>query len=190
MGKEVEDLGKFAESDEPILVFDGLNRPVFCTKSIKPLCKEVCRADRCVLEKDEHETPELFEVIQQFRRYCESLPANPQGPVSHSRVFLSKEGNYTIRCVRLKTEEGATPAWKIILHQALLLHSFDFDIVDRKFGLTKVELNVLKDCLEGLSPMEIAEKYSIGRETVKTHMHNIFGKLGITRRTQLLSKLI
>jgi hypothetical protein len=63
-------------------------------------------------------------------------------------VFLSKEGNYTIRCVQWKTEEGSTPAWKVILHQALLLHNCDFEIVDRRFGLTEMDLSVLKESVE------------------------------------------
>jgi DNA-binding NarL/FixJ family response regulator len=53
-------------------------------------------------------------------------------------------------------------------------------------SLTPRENEVLKLLGEGLSDKEIAERLGVGHETVRTHMVNILGKLGVTSRLQAL----
>jgi DNA-binding NarL/FixJ family response regulator len=50
--------------------------------------------------------------------------------------------------------------------------------------LTEQEVRILKLMAEGMSNSEVAESLSVSRNTVKTHVHNIFAKLGVTDRTQ------
>jgi DNA-binding NarL/FixJ family response regulator len=50
--------------------------------------------------------------------------------------------------------------------------------------LTDQEVRILKLMAEGMSNAEVAEALSVSRNTVKTHVHNIFAKLGVTDRTQ------
>ncbi|MGE5221830.1 MAG: protein kinase domain-containing protein [Omnitrophica WOR_2 bacterium] len=50
--------------------------------------------------------------------------------------------------------------------------------------LTGRELEVLRMIAQGLSNREIAEKIVISEKTVKTHVSNILGKLGLEDRTQ------
>ena len=50
--------------------------------------------------------------------------------------------------------------------------------------LTEQEVRILKLMAEGMSNSEVAEALSVSRNTVKTHVHNIFAKLGVTDRTQ------
>lgn len=51
-------------------------------------------------------------------------------------------------------------------------------------ALTPREREVLKGIAEGLSNREIAERLGVAEKTVKTHAGNVYGKLGVTRRTQ------
>ncbi len=53
--------------------------------------------------------------------------------------------------------------------------------------LTPQELRVLQGVAEGLSNDEVAERWSISRSTVRTHMRNISVKLGAQNRTQAVS---
>ena len=39
--------------------------------------------------------------------------------------------------------------------------------------------------LQGLSNAEIAQQLIVGRETVKTHLSNVYAKVGVANRTQL-----
>lgn len=50
--------------------------------------------------------------------------------------------------------------------------------------LTERETEVLRLLAQGLANKEIARMLDIGDKTVKTHVSNIFGKLGVVSRTQ------
>jgi LuxR family maltose regulon positive regulatory protein len=52
--------------------------------------------------------------------------------------------------------------------------------------LTDRELEVLQLIADGLSNQEIADALVIAEGTVKKHIHNIFGKLAVRRRTQVV----
>jgi DNA-binding CsgD family transcriptional regulator/GAF domain-containing protein len=53
--------------------------------------------------------------------------------------------------------------------------------------LTKREIEVLKQLMEGYSNREIAKNLFISIHTVKNHVTNIFQKLGVTDRAQLIA---
>lgn len=55
----------------------------------------------------------------------------------------------------------------------------------RAFGLTPRELEIVRMVAAGSSNKEIAEKLSIGENTVKSHMTHIFNKLGASSRIEL-----
>lgn len=50
--------------------------------------------------------------------------------------------------------------------------------------ITRRELEILELIARGLSNREIAEKLFVSENTVKTHSHRVFDKLGARRRTQ------
>jgi LuxR family maltose regulon positive regulatory protein len=54
--------------------------------------------------------------------------------------------------------------------------------------LSEREREVLRLVAEGYSNQQIAERLVISITTVKTHMGNIFNKLGVTSRTQALAR--
>ena len=54
--------------------------------------------------------------------------------------------------------------------------------------LTNRELEILRLIEAGLTNREIAAELIIATGTVKTHAHNIYGKLGVNRRTQAIAR--
>lgn len=57
----------------------------------------------------------------------------------------------------------------------------------RAIRLTPREIDVLQALTDGLSDREIAARLQIGTETVRTHLANIYGKLGVDSRLQALA---
>lgn len=55
---------------------------------------------------------------------------------------------------------------------------------NKKYGLTKKELEVLGLIVDGLSNQEISEKLVVSISTTKAHVHNILQKLYLTDRTK------
>ena len=55
---------------------------------------------------------------------------------------------------------------------------------NKKYGLTKKELEVLALIVDGLSNQEISEKLVVTISTTKAHVHNILQKLYLTDRTK------
>jgi DNA-binding NarL/FixJ family response regulator len=53
------------------------------------------------------------------------------------------------------------------------------------FGLTSREIEIIAAIKEGSSNREIAGKLAISEETVKRHLSNIYGKLGVSSRLEL-----
>jgi DNA-binding NarL/FixJ family response regulator len=52
-------------------------------------------------------------------------------------------------------------------------------------SLTPTELQVVDGVVDGLTNPQIATKLLMGRETVKTHLSNVYSKLSVTNRSQL-----
>lgn len=59
----------------------------------------------------------------------------------------------------------------------------------RRFDLTRREEEVLGLLVEGLSYADIEKRLHLSHSTVKSHVRNLYRKLGVNRREQLLIKL-
>ena len=53
-----------------------------------------------------------------------------------------------------------------------------------RFGLTELELKILRLMSEGLSNEEISEIACLARETIKGHLKSLFRKLDVKNRTE------
>ena len=63
-------------------------------------------------------------------------------------------------------------------------------LLRRHYGLTVREIEILRHVSRGLSNKEIGEALNITENTVKKHLTNLFGKLQVRSRTQLIRFLI
>lgn len=54
------------------------------------------------------------------------------------------------------------------------------------YNLTERENEILAELLAGKSQQEISEELVIAIGTVKTHVHNVYQKIGVTKRNQLM----
>jgi two-component system, NarL family, nitrate/nitrite response regulator NarL len=52
-------------------------------------------------------------------------------------------------------------------------------------GLTRRELDIIREVAEGATNKDIASRYGLSEQTVKNHLSNIFDKLGVSTRLEL-----
>jgi DNA-binding CsgD family transcriptional regulator len=64
------------------------------------------------------------------------------------------------------------------------------EFLKKSFAISRREYEVVEYLLQGKSNKEIAELLDISDLTVKTHLKNIFSKVGVAKRTQLISKML
>jgi DNA-binding NarL/FixJ family response regulator len=55
----------------------------------------------------------------------------------------------------------------------------------KDYGLTRREVDIMAKIASGRSNKEVGEEFAISERTVKHHLTNIFGKVGVTSRLQL-----
>lgn len=63
--------------------------------------------------------------------------------------------------------------------------SLDFNQLEH-YNLSKREIEIIKIMIDGASNQDISDEFSISISTVKKHVYNIFTKMGINSRMQLL----
>jgi DNA-binding CsgD family transcriptional regulator len=63
------------------------------------------------------------------------------------------------------------------------------DVIQEQYNLTKRELEVIRCVSRGLTNQEIADKLFVSLLTVITHLKNIYRKVGVRNRTELVFRL-
>ena len=185
------------EPFEGILILGHTAGPLYCNKAIRKLCREVCRTEKCLLETQEAANSELFQVIQRIGveydwRSADKRSNGDGTGRNNSVICLTPDGAFSIFLHRILG--GVTGLCNPLLQFSVLkgvsLSTLDIKIVDRKFGLTPSELRVLEYTISGLNQREISERLYVSNSTTKMHLHHVFEKLKIGRRSQILSRLV
>jgi LuxR family maltose regulon positive regulatory protein len=112
--------------------------------------------------------------------------AEPEGYV---RLFLD-EGPPAARLLYRAAERGIQPTYAGRLLAAFpeapsRLPPSSPSIIE---PLTERERQILQLIAEGLTNKEVARELVLSVGTVKVHAHNIYGKLGVSGRTQAIAK--
>ena len=125
--------------------------------------------------------------------------AEPEGYV---RAFLD-EGVPMVRLLRSGLKRGAWSEHRLVAYVNRLLAAFERGqrtVPEREPSvlvsstslliepLSGRELEILQLMASGLSNQEIAEQLYLALGTVKAHLHNIYGKLGVQGRTQAIAR--
>jgi LuxR family maltose regulon positive regulatory protein len=178
-------LGQQARREEAISILQQLKREVEVMQHRQFL---ICVAIR--LSAVQLGAGKATEAVSRFRRVLAACAAAglyqtvlDEGPVISELLQMTRDsGNITTDMLpyldRLAT--GLQRAG-----QGRLAPTFAAPILS---GLSPRETDILKLIAQGLSNKEIARSLYIGPETVKSHLKNVFGKLGVERRAQAVSR--
>jgi len=117
-----------------------------------------------------------------FEIFAEALKLSE--PEGYTRAYADHSRAVTANLLEA-AQQGISPGYVesilACIRQDQALESAGASQVER---LSDRELEVLRLIAVGLSNREIAEKLYLSPGTVKTHVHNICGKMGVSNRTQ------
>ncbi len=114
-------------------------------------------------------------------------------PLPISRILkLSEYRKYSL-CSQILTKEmsmGNRVFYMVKIDELTRQVTLNMGGLERDFGLTKRENEILVNIFNGLKNAEIAEKLFISEITVKKHLQHIFEKVGVSSRTALILKTV
>ena len=109
-------------------------------------------------------------------------------PEGYVRLFVD-EGELMLALLRQAYARGIVPEYASTLLSAFgEQHASDLPLSDHLSALTGREREVLGLLLEGASNREIARRLILSVNTVKRHVYNLSGKLGVQSRTRAIAR--
>ena len=115
-------------------------------------------------------------VLEAFRLGARGFVHKESGtPLLLAAIHAVVLGHYWL-------EDGSETEFGSALRRLL---SSRYVSAENGFGLTVRELEIVWAIVAGDTNKEIAQKLSLGERTVKQHLTNIFGKLGVATRLEL-----
>lgn len=124
----------------------------------------------------------LFSATAEIERVRTVLQAGANGyllktattPELRSAIMSVLSGTTVITPSIAMTPNGKAPA----------------EPVANSMGLTKREIQILELAARGITNKNIGEQLNLSNRTIEVHMHNIFMKLGVSSRTEAVTKAI
>lgn len=137
-----------------------------------------------------HKLPE--EVGSVSRRIFEAIASSRLKELFPGEVYIYKQsedppGKWVFK---LCIYEGKAPIVSVFITEEAFSQSINPNDMRRKFKLTRRETDVLRRVLDGVKNTDIAEDLEISEQTVKDHLSNVYMKIGVKNRFELVRSLV
>lgn len=168
--------------------------------ALDPLAPAACLSANCWVAR----FSERFDPGQaEHRRYRDEF-FHPHGLVDAMELFLRSEAGLIVGCSLLRHGASAPFTGEDVHHATALKQLGDFTL-SRAFptsqaspaalhtrfpDLTPREVTLVQLVAAGLNNKQLCRELDISLPTVKSHLLNIFRKLGIGSRTELVAKVL
>jgi ATP/maltotriose-dependent transcriptional regulator MalT len=133
--------------------------------------------------KDLSQCPPLFHDLRELTRLEEARHALGRGDLMAAAAHL--EACIPGESVLLERQKQALMVQLAAAHASTAGMPYHPDLVEQ---LSPREIDVLQLIAEGLSNQAIAEQLFVSLSTVKKHSSSIYGKLGVSSRTQAITR--
>jgi DNA-binding CsgD family transcriptional regulator len=180
--------------DEGLLWLDHKFTPSFFNAKAKEICLQLSGKipyDTSDLEKGEFPIPSC--IIEDCSALLDFLKAEEQPILSPKErtVFTGSGKKFRIECSLIwkADQRNSMPNFMVTLSGLSDEKKLETTLQAR-FQLSRREIDVIYYLTRGLSDDEIGEKLYISRQTVHTHIKNIYKKLGVKSRIELYRRVI
>jgi len=121
-------------------------------------------------------------------RILEAFQTSRLNELFPGEVYIEKRlGDSTSKWLfKLHIVEGHTPRIVVFIIEEAVSNQLNMGEIRLRYRLTRRETDVLRRVLKGLKNTDIAEELSISEQTIKDHLSNIYAKIGIENRNDLM----
>jgi NarL family two-component system response regulator LiaR len=169
---DLELVGEAADGEEAVQLCEQLQPDVILMDQVMPKM-DGADATRSILKRRPQVQVIALTSFQDKELIQEALQA---GAISY--LLKNVSGNDLVEAIRAAYAGRATLAPEAV--EALIQPDTPESTPD--YDLTPRERDVLALLIEGMTNMEIAERLSVSRSTVKVHVSNILSKLDVSSR--------
>jgi DNA-binding CsgD family transcriptional regulator len=192
--RENHSLSADEANSEGLLWLDHKFTPSFFNAEARDICLQLLSSmpyNTSDLEKGEFPIPSC--IIKDCSDLLDLLKAEEQLilPPKERIVFTGSDKKFRIECSLIwkANQINSMPNFIVTLSDLSDEKKLETTLQAR-FQLSRRELDVIYYLTRGLSDDEIGEKLYISRQTVHTHIKNIYKKLGVKSRIELYRRVI
>jgi len=174
---------------EGIILLDTKIRPIFFNQKAARICRPLSGLKPEPIPNHQNIDITLPPVIIDDCRNLVSLQDRKSG-FSHNRIINTKNGEkYYIKYTLIDQPGKESSLPYFIIHISGLSKRDDEIgvVLSKDYSLSKREETIAHCTALGLTNKEISEKLGISVFTVQTHLRNIFEKMGVNTRSQLVT---
>jgi DNA-binding CsgD family transcriptional regulator len=181
-------------NSEGLLWLDHEFTPSFFNTEARDICLQLfSRTPGNTYNPGMDEFPIPSYIIKDCSDLLSLLKAEEQPiPLPKERVIFTENGKrFRIECSLIwKTDQTCPKPNFVVILSDLTDEKKRETTLQARFHLSRREIDVIYYLTRGLSDDEIAEKLYISRQTVHTHIKNIYRKLGAKSRIELYRRVL
>lgn len=171
----------------PIIdIIMGINEACFLTGNDGTIICSNREGSRLIKNQHEQIIFDLFSCPETIQAEMEQLLYNSSGKTTvrcfmteSKRSYSARWFHLTLQCVR--DEGGTSSGFLVMAKEDLTLKDFQ-----AKFDITGRQAEIILLAITGLSNRDMGERLNISERTVENHLFNIYNKMGIDNKIELL----
>jgi len=132
------------------------------------------------------------ELTSISKRIFDAINASRLKDVCPGEIFLSRklDGSPSNWTFRFHICENPKPLVSVFISEETVSTKLDLNKIRQRFRLTRRETDIIARAINGMKNTDIAEDLDISEQTVKDHLSNVYMKVGVENRFELVRTLI
>jgi DNA-binding CsgD family transcriptional regulator len=132
------------------------------------------------------------EIPSVGRRIFDAIDRDKFQELFPGEIIIVKkfEGSPSNWLFRLAIPVKSQPIIITYIIEDKISNKLDVNEIRRQYRLTRREADIVRRLLDGLKNVEISKEFEIMKQTVKDHLSNIYHKMGVENRFDLMRSLV
>ena len=187
---DMEVVGEAADGQEAFTLVQETNPDVILMDVEMPKLDGI-QASRTILERYPHIHILMLSVHNEDERVISAIRSGAEGYIlkdaDHKEFVRIIRSTFTGESIASPFLANLTPRILLKLRDPSKMDAEIENKIEERFSLTTREKEILGMLLKGKSNKEISDLLFVSTETVKTHLQNIYRKLGVRSRMEVLA---